>query len=145
MQHNIIPRNYVDSDSIIIKEAAVMVDMDCADFSKTSIGTYALGPCIGFIIDVIYDEKKVFILDHYSFLDVDESKLPLSKQIRWFLEYVLKALRNFLIIDSAANIFEQKLGHIFLFVTGGDQKEGAYMRNICSIINANQFDVNPLP
>jgi hypothetical protein len=104
-------------------------------------GTYALGPCIGFIIDVIYDEKKVCILDHYSFLDVDESKLPLSKQIQWFLEYVLKALRNFLIIDSAANIFEKKLGNIFVFVTGGDEKEGASLRNICCIINANQLDV----
>ena len=77
-----ISPNYVDNDSIKIKNVAAIVNMNCIGSSSTSIGTYALGPCIGFIIDVIYNKKKICVLDHYSFLDVDESKMTPSQQIQ---------------------------------------------------------------
>jgi hypothetical protein len=93
------------------------------DISDTSIGTDSLGPSVVFLLDFLQNDKPCCYLYHYSYLELDESKLKSVEEILVeYLKIIWESLKDVIEnkLTSSDVLDNTNLSNFKLLVGGGD-------------------------
>ena len=118
-----------------------------SSISTTSIGTDALGTCVGFLFHLNhYSDDSVisivtsFMVHYYS--EVDEAGLTVVETLKEVLRYLGERLKTHLgftafYSDDKPHV---KISFTHLLIVGGDPTEAAKVQNGFALLNKNTFD-----
>ena len=115
------------------------VKMGEETISRGTITTDPLGSCVFFLLHFTVDEVPVCYLQHYSFIEHDESTCSPQETLEVILNGICEKMKGALRINSKlTNSNKSRLGSFQLLVGGGDAKEAERLKLAFSLLNQNE-------